>query len=185
MKRSSKPWTCPKCSKEMRAHGSGPHKTWCGFDRTVLFWALADKSKGDEACWLWQGGKRHAGYGHYRLQGKSLNAHRHAWELTNGTIPEGLEVCHRCDVRSCVNPRHLFLGTHQENNADKVAKRRHVHGERNWSAKLTENDVRQIKRDFWRKGYKWTNSQELAKRYGIGSGAILAIMRGEAWSHIK
>jgi hypothetical protein len=90
------------------------------------FWGKVVRGTPDE-CWTWIGGHDHRGYGYLRLPGRSggqTGAHRVAWMLANGDLPEGCHVLHRCDTPSCVNPRHLFLGTNYENVQDKVAKGR-------------------------------------------------------------
>lgn len=86
----------------------------------------------NSGCWLWLGTTNPLGYGRFRLDGKTLSAHRVAYELFESKIPNNLCVCHKCDVRCCVNPAHLFLGTHKDNEQDKLAKGRHRH---RWSAR--------------------------------------------------
>ena len=87
------------------------------------FWTRVKKGPGPESCWLWTACTV-AGYGRIRVNDAAVYAHRFSWEIHNGPIPAGLWVCHKCDVRSCVNPAHLFLSTATGNAADRHAKGR-------------------------------------------------------------
>lgn len=81
-------------------------------------------------CWPWKAGTNLNGYGQMRVGFKKIGAHRLSWEIHNGSIPHGMHVLHCCDNRLCVNPSHLFLGTHADNMRDRVAKNRSARGER-------------------------------------------------------
>lgn len=88
-----------------------------------------DKVNKTEGCWTWTAALRgKTGYGAYKLNGKTIDAHRVSYELHNGLIPKGMYVCHTCDNRKCVNPYHLFLGTAKDNYEDAVNKARIVKG---------------------------------------------------------
>lgn len=95
-------------------------------DSTVSrFWKFV--LKGDvDSCWNWRGWTNRQGYANFKVNGVTHKAHRVSYELTNGPIPTGLLVCHQCDNPSCMNPNHLFVGTHQDNATDKMNKGRFV-----------------------------------------------------------
>lgn len=124
------------------------------------FWNSVDKS-GD--CWLWTAGKNKAGYGIFYARKKHVLAHRYSYELANGPIPEAMKICHHCDHPACVRDSHLFCGTDADNVADKVAKGRIPKGETHHNARLTDDDVRQIRLDY----ASGISAAALGKKYGI------------------
>lgn len=131
-------------------------------------------------CWNWTAATNAAGYGVLALGGKyggSGLAHRVAYQLFNGPIPDAHLVCHACDNPSCVNPDHLFTGTHQANMDDMVAKTRHAHGATSY-AKLTIEQVRAIKTD--------TRSQSaIAADYGLSQQHVSDLKLGKRWRHFN
>jgi hypothetical protein len=108
-------------------------------------------------------------------------AHRYAWELTYGPIPEGLSVLHRCDVPRCVRPDHLFLGTQADNLADMTAKGRRSAGERSGINTLTEDEVRRI-RAMREDG---AQLRDIAHAFGVTKQTVSRICRWELWRHVK
>ena len=145
------------------------------------FWSKVDIGDKDD-CWLWQGGHT-GGYGAFRMDRRSHPSHRVAWILTHGAIPDGLCVCHQCDVRACCNPHHLFLGTRAQNNADRDAKGRgnHARGEKAGKAKLNENQVREIRRLYLEGNITY---RELGQKFGVTQSPIRAIVQRKHWTHL-
>jgi hypothetical protein len=156
-------------------------------------------------CWLWTGGLREgygsigSGGGNGRGQGgHSLLAHRVAYQMMVGNIPPGLFVCHSCDVRNCVNPGHLWLGTNKDNIRDALSKGRMAIGDRNGlrlhperrvvlrgsalpQAKLTEAQVLEIRTRY---AHGRGNQQALAAEYGVDPSLVSRIVRCELWRHV-
>ena len=141
-----------------------------------------------ESCWLWNGTTQKNGYGQFydgantRTKGKNMEgAHRVAYELFVGEIPDKLCVLHKCDVRNCVNPDHLFLGTHKDNTKDMIDKGRRFNirlaGANNPSAKLTEAQVREIRE----KRANGVKQKDICKEYGVHRSTILRITSGQTW----
>lgn len=141
---------------------------------------MSKVSVGDD-CWIWTAGRFPSGYGAFSLKGRLYRAHRMAFMLFRGEIPPGLCVCHRCDQPACVNPAHLFLGTNAENSADMVAKHRHAAGVRNGRAKLTEDDVREI-RECIREG---DSQRHVAQRFGVSQVLVGLIARRKSWRNVE
>jgi hypothetical protein len=143
------------------------------------FWSKVDKS---DACWVWTGMRNDSGYGLFILKGRYLRAHRIAFQLTSGNVPQGICVCHHCDNPPCVRPDHLFLGTVADNNADMVAKGRNrnkVHlGEQNGQSKLTSKQVDEIRFRYAAGGI---TQRELARQYGVSNSLIGHIVTRRFW----
>jgi hypothetical protein len=152
------------------------------------FWDKVDK-RGEDDCWEWTATKIHNGYGHFKLNGRLQLAHRVAYILTCGDIPDvdgadyrGTCVLHRCDNRACCNPKHLFIGTHLDNMADMIKKGRDNKscGEDHPAAKLTESDVFSVRRLYDDGWFQY----EIAKLFGVGKTAISDIITKKKWAHI-
>jgi hypothetical protein len=131
----------------------------------------------ESGCQIWTAHVSKKGYGRIGVNNKVMMAHRVAYEVANGAIPKGMAVCHRCDVPSCINPNHLFLGTFYENSMDMVKKGRHKHGESHFAAKLTDEDILKIRSDN-------RSGSQIAKDYGISKNYISNIKLKKNWSHV-
>ncbi len=174
------------------------------------FLCKVDRSGGMDACWLWTAGKGRKGYGRFKLAGKTLKAHRIAYELANDVSPVDLCVCHKCDRPSCCNPSHLCLGTNQDNMDDMVAKSRQAvgdaHGSRlhpeRWSrgdahysrvnpdvlargeangwAKLTSASIPEIRS----RAAVGESQRSIARSFCVSRTAIRDVLSGKNWRHI-
>jgi hypothetical protein len=158
---------------------------------------FAAKTLKTETCWLWQGPQSADGYGTFTVGRRTIRAHRFAWLQATGEEPGELLVCHHCDRPLCVNPGHLFLGTTQDNTADKVSKGRQNagRGDRHGSvtkpetflrgvdlpqAKLTEADVRRI-RQLAAEGGAET---KIAAMFGVCRANVRKVVLRKSWRHV-
>lgn len=155
------------------------------------FWRSVDKTTSPHGCWLWTGSKNQLGYGRFFAQGKLHSAHRVAWVLIRGPIPEGALACHDCpggDNPSCVNAEaHLFLGTDRENAVDMVQKGRNfvARGDAHPKAKLTPETV-QLIRTQWdaRTTPKNDIARALAQELGVSVSLVWQVGNRKVWRHI-
>lgn len=151
-------------------------------------------------CWFWTGQPQDNGYGRISIgsrgQAREILAHRFSYELHHGPIPDGMLVCHTCDTPLCVNPAHLFLGTHADNSDDKVRKGRQAQGQTHGSrlkpermrrgpgvkqSKLNESLVREIRRRY---AAEKVSFEALARQYGVSRPMIGYIVNRTWWRHV-
>jgi len=144
------------------------------------FWAKVSPSTPATGCWEWTAHCFPTGYGQFWHNGNTSLAHRTAYALTRGPIPEGMHVLHTCDNRRCVNPWHLELGTNADNIADKVAKGRQLRGTRIPWARLTEADVRSM-----RALYPAHTYQELSDLFGVSISTVGHVINRRTWAHVR
>lgn len=146
------------------------------------FWSKVDKSG---PCWEWTAAKSSFGHGRFRVNGNLVSPHRMSWEMSNGGIPEGVWVLHKCDNPSCVNPDHLFLGDRADKMKDAANKgrldhRRYARGAGNASAKMTRGDIVQI-RGMYRSGVK---QRDIADAFGVHQTTVSKIVNKKRWAHV-
>lgn len=156
------------------------HTTWNKGKRIPLierFMRFVEKQ--ENGCWIWKGGKSGRGYGYFFVEiGNQPRAHRFSYEHHKGAIPEGMFVCHACDVPLCVNPEHLWVGTPKENTQDYISKGHPPNGEGNNSSKLTQKDVDEIRRLYATGEYA---QQQIARMFGVAQVTVSAIARHRIW----
>lgn len=192
---------CYRCQKRKPASTEYFHRNkrgtmgfhaWCKACRHVPRKSLAqrlaektDRSGGPKACWPFTGAINSSGYGSIAEDGsrRIIAAHRAAFIVANGRIPKGAYVLHSCDNRACVNPAHLFPGSHADNMRDMAEKGRTNPplGEEAPGAKLTESDVRAIRSEYV--PYK-VPYRALAEKYGVNEQSISHIVNRRTWRHI-
>jgi hypothetical protein len=146
-----------------------------------LFFKNIKVAVNENDCLEWIGFERN-GYGRFRVNKKIVSAHRYSYELYKGKIPYGLLVLHKCDNPKCVNPDHLWAGTYNDNNKDRVRKGRHVtlDCEKNGKAKLTNKQVKQIKMKLKNK----EKGIDIAREFSVSPHAISKINTGKHWRRI-
>lgn len=127
-----------------------------------------------EGCWEWLGARDQDGYGQTRIGMRRVKAHRKAWEIIHGPVPDGLLVLHSCDNPPCVRPNHLFIGTHRDNQRDKWAKGRGVKV-RN-GAKLTDAQAAEIRSRY---ATGTIRQRDLGEEFGIEQGTVSRIIRNK------
>lgn len=143
-----------------------------------------ERSEVDPAtnCWLWTAATNPHGYGAMRTRGKTVRPHRFVYQMVHGVeLPRHIDVCHKCDVRRCVNPEHLFAGTRADNMADCAKKGRtnppNLKGEDCPASKLTAAQVLEIRASD-------APSAELAARFGVTTSSIKGIRKGKVWRSV-
>jgi hypothetical protein len=155
------------------------------------FWIKVNKT---DTCWLWTAATLSCGYGSFGLNGRQHGAHRIAYTLTYGNIPEGMYICHACDVRNCVRPDHLWAGTQKDNIQDCIAKGRfammpgshmppacHLRGEEIYGSVATPDLVRAIRHRY---AEGQTIIVHLAREFGVGRMVVRGIIEGSTWRHV-
>jgi len=142
------------------------------------FWANVKKT---DTCWLWTGSVQGDAYGKIVVCGKTISVHRFSKLLDLGEIADDLYVCHQCDVKLCVRPDHLFLGTAKDNMADAVNKGRMRRGERSPMSKLTDDKVRAIRQEY----EAGATQAELAAKFNMHQTNISRVIHGKTWKHVK
>jgi hypothetical protein len=135
----------------------------------------------EDECWVWQGNLNSNGYGRYPVNNQLVLAHRVSYQYFFGEIPKGMNVCHSCDNRKCINPHHLWLGTQSENLKDAVAKNRmyrpNTNAHRNGNTKLTWPKVNEI-RKMYQRGLR---KKEIAQLFLVSPSSIGDIISERTW----
>lgn len=146
---------------------------------------IGKKIKKTATCWLYTGAVTKNGYVNLTVNKKQILGHRYFYLKFVGKIPKGMCVCHKCDIRNCLNPEHLFLGTQKDNVQDMIKKGRQVvfglKGEKNANSKLSEKQVLEI-RKLWENNCHC--SSKLARQFNVNRVTIIRIITRDNWKHI-
>lgn len=144
------------------------------------FWSKVD-IRGEDECWEWKAYSPNGRYGGFKINSQRKLAHIISYELENGPVPDGLFVLHTCDNTKCVNPKHLYTGTREQNMKDMYdrGRDRHVFGEKHGRAKLTEEQVIDVLNS------PYISSQKLADSLGVSYYTIWEIRTGRSWKHLQ
>jgi len=153
--------------------------------RPIRFLKQTDTAGLDvDVCWLWKGAVNSNGYGRFIDKNVHKLAHRVAYEIFVGPIPDGQNACHSCDNRLCVNPHHLWIGTQSANLKDAVSKGRmfrpNTNGERNGNHKLCDDDVRTIRAMF----HGGQRRYRIAEHFGVSPSTVGDIIAGKIWKDV-
>jgi hypothetical protein len=133
----------------------------------------------ESGCWLWIGSLTNNGYGRMTFGAKTeFLSHRLSYEQKYGEIPNGMLALHHCDVKCCVNPDHIFIGTQQDNMTDKVMKNRQAKGAHHGMARLTEEQAKEVK-------FSDQKTSDLAKKFNCSAVMIRQIRGGLYWRHLE
>jgi len=157
---------------------------WIGKNRVTKpdpITAMFIKTEFTDTCWLFNGSKSRAGYGTIKHNTKVYFAHRFIYETFFGPIEKELVCCHKCDVRNCINPAHIFIGTRTDNQNDMKKKGRQARGSNNGTSKLVESDILIIKKLY----ADGMHQKDIAKNYSVSQTVISKIIIGKTWTHVN
>lgn len=140
---------------------------------------LMKKTRKTDTCWLWEGLILNNGYGSICIGGKQVSTHRLSYSIFNGEITNNLCVLHKCDIRNCINPEHLFLGTKSENNTDCAKKGRRARGEKHHNSKLSNKSVSEIRKLLLSN----ISKAEIGRKYGVSRTAVYYISTNKNWNN--
>jgi hypothetical protein len=146
------------------------------------FWLFVNKNA-NNGCWEWTGKLYRNGYGNFQFKGISYLAHRISYKLEYGQIENNLFALHKCDNRKCINPEHLFLGTHIDNMKDMTNKNRQADfkGVQKYNSKLNDDAVIYIRNNY----IPFKNmAKDLAEKYGVSTQIIYNVANGNIWKHV-